>query len=117
VNEGQRRQSEKSFHTKSQGALVKTACSIRAISDRRECVRRFGVRPRSGLDKKLIVVQNLSRRFGWTDAAAIPKAQSAKGPKQAGELNHLWTSRFALENPQGRAYNRYVNIVMFTMST
>jgi len=61
VKDGQRSQSEKSFHTKSQGALEKTACSIRAISDLRLCGRRFGVWPLSGLNKKRIVVQNTFR--------------------------------------------------------
>ena len=42
----------------------------------------------------------------------------AWGPKASRTLDDLWTSqRITLENPQGRAYNRYINSVMFTMST
>jgi hypothetical protein len=55
VKVGQRCQSDKTFHTKSQEALVKTACSMRAISDLRFVGHKSGVRPRLGLDKNLIL--------------------------------------------------------------
>jgi len=72
-----------------------------------------------GLGKKVIELRNTflfqesdgDRRCGELPSTVLQG-------ETVSDLDYRWASRgFALENPQGRAYNHYVNIVMFTMST